>query len=458
MLSIGLMQAQNSPKENSPAGDWTGVLLFAPGQPGLTLNLHLTDNGGNWSATLDSPDQGAYGIPATQAAVRGDSIFVAVKGLMLSYKAKFAAPESLVGTFKQGGASAPLTLKRGSGSKRRRPQEPEPPTHYRTREVQFPGGADGVMLAGTLTTPQSRSNATFPLVICLSGSGPQDRNEEVFGHKPFLIWADYLTRHGIAVLRFDDRGVNGSTGDYTCATVEDFCADALAAVAYARRLPSVAADAVFLLGHSEGALVAAMAAAQEPAVRGILLIGAPVLPLPRVLSHQARELGRQMGISEAQLDDTQALNEACYALAADSTLSREEGIRQAAALFKPFATKYPGIPEAELLKSVDGLFSAEVRSLLRLDPAPIFGRVHCPILLLQGEKDTQVLPENAHRLKAICPQAEVKIFPELNHLLQPAVSGLPSEYTSIETTVDPNALECGLDGLRRWLAGRFDTP
>ncbi|MEM9054303.1 MAG: CocE/NonD family hydrolase, partial [Pseudomonadota bacterium] len=273
--------------------DWSGMLKL-PGSTELLLVFHISeDEAGELAITMDSPDQGAVGIPGENARIEGDMFKADFPGVGGSFQMKPAEDDRMIGTWIQG-LPLPITLTRGDLTPERlRPQEPaERP--YEIEEVSFSGGADEVVLAGELTYPGGEGS--YPGLILISGSGPQDRNEEMMQHKPFLILSDYLTRRGYAVLRYDDRGTAESTGDFSTATTEDFATDAAAAFRFLAGNDRIDAARIAYVGHSEGGLVGPLAAYEESPAAMVLLAG-PSVTLADVLYQQTGDLMRAEGIA-----------------------------------------------------------------------------------------------------------------------------------------------------------------
>ena len=258
------------------AGPWHGKVTL-PGSD-LEIRVHLTppaEAGGDWTGSIDIPQQGASGLPLGGITVAGDSISFAIAGVPgePTFHGKRDG-DTIEGDFSQHGMTFSFLLERGAGEKAERPQDPKPPFPYRAEEVTFANG--DIILAGTLTLPEGEG--PFPAVVLLTGSGSENRNEEVFDHRPFLVIADHLSRHGIAVLRYDDRGVGGSSQGPQGATTADFAQDALAAVAFLRERPEIVPDRIGLLGHSEGALIATIAASRSSDVAFLVFLGGPGVP------------------------------------------------------------------------------------------------------------------------------------------------------------------------------------
>jgi dipeptidyl aminopeptidase/acylaminoacyl peptidase len=261
-------------------GRWEGSLDTGAGQLPIVFNITRGEDG-SLTATMDSPAQGAFGIPVTAVSLEGSAVSLEVAAVAGGYAGTLSEDgSSIAGTWSQGPASLPLDVTRsdgdGAASVPDRPQEPALPLPYPWEEVRVPNPAAGVELAGTLTLPQGPG--PFPGVVLVSGSGPQDRDEALMGHRPFYVLSDHLTRQGIAVLRYDDRGVGESTGSFAAATSEDFTADALAAVSFLRDHPRVSPDAVGIVGHSEGGLIAPMAAIRSDEVAFIVMMPGPWAP------------------------------------------------------------------------------------------------------------------------------------------------------------------------------------
>ncbi|HET6528840.1 MAG TPA: alpha/beta fold hydrolase, partial [Balneolaceae bacterium] len=287
ILTTLLILTASSLYSQDVSGQWNGVLNVMGSQLKLVFHIQKTDSG--YSATFDSPDQGAIGIPFTSATFDGAELRLAATNIGAVYVGMFKA-DSIAGTWNQGGRSFSLNLYRNAVEKEayRRPQEPERPYPYYEEEVSFKNEQDSLVLAGTLTLPEK--SGSFPAVILISGSGPQNRNEEVFGHKPFLVLADHLTRHGIAVLRYDDRGTAESTGNFSTATSADFATDALSAVRYLKTRSEIDAENIGLIGHSEGGSIAPMVANESDDSAFMVLLAGTAVPGKEVSFRQAMEL------------------------------------------------------------------------------------------------------------------------------------------------------------------------
>ena len=392
LLAFALLALCCAPKSTpvlpeTLAGDWNGIIDGV----GLAFEIHLGD-----SCYAASPDQGDIRLALEVKEATDSSIRIRIPKVMASYEGRVRG-DSLIGHFGQMGKTFPLNLGRGN-IVRNRPQTPQPPFPYATEEVSFPSGDH--TLAGTLSL--SDATAETPAVLLVSGSGPQNRDEELMGHKPFAVIADAFARAGIATLRYDDRGTAESTGDFAAATTADFAADAAEGVRFLR---SRGFRKVGVLGHSEGGTIA------------FLLAGSPDTP---------EEARPDYLISMAGMADR-----------GDSTL-----VRQTTAMLE--ATGVPGaVAKIAVRKTVKQMQKQKPWGpyFLALDPAPAIAAIRCPVLALNGEKDMQVLPQyNLDKIRTLLPSADTRLYPGLNHLFQHCTTGLGTEYPAIEETISPEVL------------------
>lgn len=433
------------------AGSWIGTLQIGPAQLRIVFNIKA-DSAGALSATLDSPDQGATGIPVSSVVLKGDSLMLGVLAVGGRYAGHLEAGDTTIaGTWQQGGTSLPLIVKRSSAPPPLvRPQTPVPPFPYLAEEVSYGSLAPGIRLAGTLTKP--RGNGPFPAIILISGSGAQDRDETVFGHKPFLVLADYLTRAGLAVLRVDDRGVGGSTGNIMASTPEEMVRDVMAGVTYLKRRPDINAARIGLIGHSEGGLVAPLAASRSEDIAYIGLLAAPGVPGDQILLRQTDDVLRSAGSSEAEIERARATNARIYATMKaerDSALLAQKAraiLTEALAADSPETREQAG-GQAHIERQVAVITSPWFRAFVNYDPRPALRSVTCPVLVLHCEKDIQVAAVENQKgiLDALTEggngRVKASILPGLNHLFQTAQTGAVGEYGTIEETFAPAALE-----------------
>ena len=450
----------------SVAGDWSGALNAGGTQ--LRLVVHFTKQpGGGLAGTVDSLDQpGSDGLPFSLVRQTGPKVHAEASRLRAVYDGTLdAAGKTIKGQWSQGIPLA-LTLTRMTAATRAasgrndRPQEPTPPYPYAASDVTFPGGAAGVTLAGTLTVPPG--DGPFTGVVLIAGSGPNDRDETILRHKLFLVLADSLTRRGIAVLRYDKRGIGKSTGSYALATSRDFADDAQAAFTYLRAQPHVNAAKVGLIGHSEGGIIAPMVAAHSPEVAFLVLLAGTGLPGERIIAEQAALIGHAEGASDSDVAQSQVLEKKLLAVAAHESDPAAAKVRIASLLNQSLASLTPAQKKkigdtGPLLRAQSAaLVSPWFRYFLTYDPAPTLKQVHCPVLALDGSLDLQVPPaENLAAIGAALKaggntDVTTTDLPGLNHLFQTAKTGAPSEYGTIEETLSPALLSAVGD----WVGAR----
>lgn len=437
-------------------GTWLGTLK-GPGYE-LRLVFHISkEDDGTFTATLDSPDQGATGVPVSEVIVSDDSLRLEVQVAAAVYEGRISEDGTTIdGTWTQGGGSLPLVLTRTDDAPElRRPQEPKEPYPYEAEDVVFDHAEAGIQLAGTLTLP--RAEGPFPAVILISGSGPQDRDEALLGHRPFLVLADYLTRRGIAVLRFDDRGIGQSQGSFATATSEDFAGDVLAGVTYLKSRPEINPAQIGLAGHSEGGLIAPMVAVRSSDVAFIVLMAGPGLTGEEILYRQAALINRVGGTSEEAIAANRTLQERMFAVLKEEPDSQAAAGKLRAIMEETLAAMseqereelgFAGDDVGPLvLRQIMQVNSPWFRYFLTYNPRPTLEQVTCPVLAVNGEKDLQVPPkENLRAIEEALQaggHADYKIveFPDLNHLFQTAETGSLAEYGRIEETFAPAALE-----------------
>ena len=385
-------------------GSWKGELDFVSSK--LAVVFHFDGD----VCTMDSPDQGAKDIPAEVGFVSADSVSISNRQLDMAFSGKLRDGK-IVGRFSQRGLSMPLVLTPGEFV-RNRPQTPEPPFPYRSEDVSFSNG--DAVLSGTLVYPEGwNGRKKVPVALMVSGSGLQNRDEELYGHKPFLVIADYLARNGIATLRYDDRGTGTSTGDAANATTEDFMKDAAAGLDYLRSLGKF--RKIGVIGHSEGGGIAFMLASRGRTDFIVSLAGPGV-----------------QGDSILLLQNLNALRQA----GSPMTVTKE---------FVRASVKSQNSPWQDYF--------------MDYDPAADISGIRCPALILNGDRDVQVeaavnIPSIESNLlrnrrgKYVSKHTEVKVYPGLNHLFQHCVTGQPFEYKDIEETVAPEVLE----DISRWIA------
>ncbi|WP_210519136.1 alpha/beta hydrolase family protein [Hymenobacter terricola] len=439
LLSLTGAYGQTATKP-SLTGNWTGTL--GP----LEFTAHLTDSAvGPRTATLDIPAQHANGL-VMQFTAPADSVYLRMRQPVAAQFAgrRSADGQQLVGEWQQGLRSFPLTLSRAGSAKAagpNRPQTPQPPFPYQSADITFKNEKAGLTLAGTYTVPADMG--PFPAVVLLTGSGPEDRNETIFNHQPFAVLADYLTRRGVAVLRFDDRGVGQSGGTQQGMTSADYTTDAQAALAWLRAQPGIRKSQVGLLGHSEGGTAGIGAAGQPAGPDFLVLLAGPAIAGDELIVQQSLALTRLQTTDAAQLATIEKQQRSMTQII-QKTPDDAQARAQLMALYNP--TNDPNTAAA-MESQYAAMTSPFYRHLLADRPAQTLAKVHCPVLALGGSKDLQVpatrnLAAAAAALKAGGNRdVTVKELPGLNHLFQTASTGGPAEYGTIEETFAPAALQ-----------------
>lgn len=346
-------------------------------------------------------------------------------------------------------------------SQNNRPQEPKEPFDYRSEDIVFINYAfDTIQLAGTLTLPKNIKNP--PVAILISGSGAQNRNEELMGHKPFLVIADYLTKNGMAVLRYDDRGVGASKGNFQTATTFDFATDVEAAINYLKSRKDIDTSKIGLIGHSEGGLIAPMVASKNKNIAFIVLLAGPGVNGADILKTQARKAGELAGRPAGLLDENEKLASIIYEIVRTNTDNEaiKTEITKALNNYKinnPLSILAPYITPTMIEQQLSILKSEWICNFIRIEPKDYLEKTTCPLLALNGSKDFQVIPDI--NLKAIKNGLEkagnkdvtIKELDGLNHLFQTAETGSMQEYCTIEETFSPMALEI----IKNWILERF---
>ena len=420
------------------------------GELQMVLHFTMTD-ADTIKATADAPDQGAKGIPCGRVTLENDTLFVDIPTVKGWYRGGFSSDSVISGVWTQLGGKYDLDLKKGAKPvEQKRPQEPKPPYPYREEEVTFMNTIENFSLAGTLTLPQGEG--PFPAVVLISGSGQQDRDETIYNHKPFKVIADHLTRNGIAVLRYDDRGVGSSKGKTNNSTSLTNADDAEAAANYLMQRPEINKKKVGLIGHSEGGLIAPIVASRNADIAFIVSLAGPGVRGYDLILRQTGDIGRASGLSEAEITGTVTVNAQLFRMAIAEPDQRKFAKDAMEWYGKELDSK--GLTQEERKEKMaaftQGLISVNnpwMRYFLDTDPAQFWSSVKCPVLSLNGGKDLQVNHEmNLPAIKAAVRsggnrKVKTVILPQVNHLFQVAETGSPNEYAKIEETFSPAALE-----------------
>jgi pimeloyl-ACP methyl ester carboxylesterase len=437
ILSTLSMQGQDI------TGQWNGALKVQGIQ--LRLVFNVTKINSVLSSTMDSPDQGAMGIPTTTTSFENATLKITIANAKIEYEGTLGKDNSIVGTFKQGGQSFPMNLSKEIIEKEKlvRPQEPIKPYSYYSEDITFENKKAGIRLEGTLTLP--KKEGVFPAVILISGSGPQNRDEELLGHKPFLVLSDFLTKNGIAVLRFDDRGTGKSSGDFKEATTFDFAKDVEYAIEYLQKRKEINKDKIGLIGHSEGGIIAPIIASENEDIDFIVLMAGSALRGDKLLLLQKYKIETQLGINRQLVENNQQIFAGAYEIILNQSIENE---LVSDTLSKYFTSKYgQALPEKQKTALINQLSSPWMLNFIRLDPVVYLSKVNCPVLAINGSKDIQVPPkENLTAIKNASIKGgninvTVKELPNLNHLFQECITGSPNEYAEIEQTIAPIALK-----------------
>jgi pimeloyl-ACP methyl ester carboxylesterase len=435
---------------------WTGTIKV-PDDSTLDFSVELDKDSG----TLTIPMQKVKDAKLSGVSVTDKEMKFSVPAFGAYWEMKLADDgKTAVGKLKQNGFELDCTMKRleaGETAAKElvRPQDPKPPFPYDSSEVSFENTSAHVKLAGTLLVP--KSNGPLPCVVLVTGSGPQNRDEELMGHKPFLVIADHLARHGIAVLRYDDRGTAKSTGKFADATSDDFADDALAAVTFLTTRKEFDPKKIGIIGHSEGGLIAPMCAVKSPNVAFIVLLAGPGISGAKLLPLQGKLIAIAEGTPAADAELESKQNADLLAALVAGKTSTDLKPQMKALVLQQLKSKPENKDksDAELTTLADKIADDQSKSLdspwlkrfLALDPRESLLHVTCPVLALNGEKDLQVPPkENLTAVQAALQAGGNKDFttrelPNLNHLFQTCKTGSPSEYAKIEETISPAALD-----------------
>ena len=418
-------------------GYWSGKLNLGLTELEMGFDIKAVENG--FSATLDVPAQGAHDLPVDETVFQDNRLQLTMSAMGASYSGELK--EGVIeGEFSQRGMACPLNLEKSVKETRQaRPQDPKPPFNYCIEEVRFTNEKEGNTLTGTLTIPEGKG--PFPAMVLVSGSGQQNRDEELMNHRPFWVIADYLSRRGIAVLRYDDRGVGGSTGEVENATSLDFSYDAEAAFDFLRNRKEINTSQIGILGHSEGGIINFMVSARRPEVAFLVSLAGPAVNGIEVLKAQQVAILRASGMTEEAVQFSGNANAQMFGVI-EASSSREEADTLLRQLVKGW-----GYNEELTEQTVGELVSPWMYYFLKYDPTEAIVKTQCPALLLNGSKDLQVLAsQNLPGYERVIAEHNktnliLRELPDLNHLFQHCETGSPNEYFTIDETISVEVLE-----------------
>ena len=450
MVANTIAAATILPQQQSIDGAWNGSLTVGPQTLRITVRFTTGETG--LHATIDIPQQGATGVQLQNVSYDDSRVYMELPaGPTLAVFDGRQVGDSIGGTFTQAGLSGTFFLKHSSQAAAMAEEPPEP-LPYAEEEVTFHNA--GITLAGTLTLPES--GAPHPAVVMITGSGPQNRDEELFGFKPFHMIADHLTRNGVAVLRYDDRGVGGSTGSVSEATTEDFARDVLAAVDFLKNRSDIDPERIGLIGHSEGGIVAPLASSMSDDVAFMVLVAGTSVSGAEILMEQGALIMRASGATEADIEQQIAFQKRTFEairsgdgwdeLAADLETRLRESIAEMPDSQRNAITDVDAYIDAQIQAQLTALQTPWLRYFLDYDPAVTLRTIDTPILALFGELDLQVPPaQNRGPLEQALRDGNhldytVRVLPRANHLFITATTGSPTEYATLEKVFVPEFL------------------
>lgn len=416
------------------SGSWRGKLTLGQMELPLVFNFSQSVTG-EVQCTIDSPSQGAKGVPTEVLLCTPDSISLTINAIGASYNGRKTS-DIIKGHFKQQGYEFPLDLAPEIPLEERRPQTPKPPFPYNIIDTTFTA-PDGAVMSATLTLPTNTRNKKVPAVIMVTGSGPQNRDEELLDHKPFAVIADYLARKGIASLRYDDRGTGKSTGNFLTATTFTLKDDAMSAIEFMRSVTGI--GKIGVLGHSEGGTISFMLGAENKADLIISLAGMAISGKETLMRQNNHSLDL-LNLSDEEKASSMNLIEQVF----DAIIKQTgKGMSPTIYINALIANSSSHVPQ-QVITSIQ--MTQKIRTpwfdtFLTLNPREYLGKVKCPMLAINGEKDTQVYPDNLKVIQEFVPHAKTELMPELNHLMQHAVTGELSEYDNIRETISPEVLD-----------------
>jgi len=430
----------NSVFSQDITGTWYGKIKTP--NNAIRINFNIKKDSSTYITTMDSPDQGAFNIKTSKTNFKNNKLEVFMNNLMINYKGTLIN-DSIKGTFTQRGMPIKLNLSKHkikAEKAKKRPQDPIKPFPYHSEEVVFTNkNANNIQLSGTLTIPNNVKNPT--VVILISGSGPQNRNEEVklLNHRPFLVLSDFLTKNGIAVLRYDDRGIAKSEGNFKGATTFDFASDTNSAIDYLKTRKDLSFSKIGLIGHSEGGLIAPILASKRKDIDFIILLAGPGIDGGKILETQKKQISLLSGLNPEIIQKNDILTKEIHQI-----VKNAKNTEQVKNQLIEYFTTQKELPENVKQQYIQAYSDKWLLNFVKIDPKDYLNKVTCPILALNGSKDIQVLPKI--NLEAISnatsknKQVTIKELKGLNHLFQNCTTGNINEYAKIDETINPKVL------------------
>ncbi|MDP3435921.1 MAG: alpha/beta fold hydrolase [Bacteroidales bacterium] len=436
----------------SVEGKWYGKLKIQNTELRVVFDIKRSDS--LYIGTMDSPDQGATGIPMESVTFSNSILKIKHSSIMMEYNGVYMG-DKIIGTFRQAGQTIQLNLSKRVPEGAARPQEPQEPFPYISEELFIPNKRDSIVLSGTLSLPLK--GIVHNAVILISGSGPQNRNEEIMGHKPFLVLSDFLTRNGIAVLRYDDRGVGASGGKFATANTMDFAEDVRWVYKFLRDREDI--GKIGIIGHSEGGIIAPIVASEYDDISFIILMAAPGMKGRDIIISQQAAIAQASGSSQEDIEAYQSLNNKIF----DLIEAHKDDMTSLRKIISETLVKESNgeIPQSAINQQLASLLTPWMIFYLNYDPLDALKKVKCPVLAINGNKDLQVIsktnldiiymaltgekrPNNAVVTHSNNNVTTIE-YESLNHLFQTAPTGHPKEYSTIEETMNPSVLKSILE-------------
>ncbi len=454
-LSVLMIVSVLEGKSQFPIGSWKGNLHF--NGTAIPVIFHIHSENSILKGTMDSPQQGAVGLQIDSVGSTKDSLTIVYKTANMIYRGRYTnITDSVYGTLYQNGMSLPLVLgfsnDGGTSNQLNRPQTPSYNVDYNIEEVEIPNKNAHINLAGTLTLPLKKTKPAC--IVLVSGSGPQNRDGEIFGHKPFWVLADFLTKNGYAVLRYDDRGTAKSKGNYETATIDDFASDAYASIEYLKTRNDI--GKIGIAGHSEGGGIIQQVAATYPKdVAFVVMLAGAGVRGDSLMLLQKKAIESKLNVSQKEVQQGLQTFRNAYNIILDNPQWSHGMPIVKQYFFERLQELNPEKNDRNIVaiqQAITNTITPEIYSIIRFNPAQYLPAVVCPILALNGSKDVQVLPqENLNAIRTLTSgnkRVTIKELPGLNHLFQEADSGMPNEYGKITQTFSPVAMNYILEWLK----------